>query len=122
VTYAQDYPGADPVESGDVKLGSGPVLCNGSMANRKLNDLLRTVAKEHGIATQEESFVGRTGTDADKIHFTGKGITTALLSLPLRYMHAPAEVCSLKDVEGAIELLARFLCAIGPETDLDPFV
>jgi endoglucanase len=36
-------------------------------------------------------------------------------------MHAPAEVCSLKDVENAIELLARFLCAIGPETDLDPF-
>ena len=121
VTYAQDYPGADPVESGDVKLGKGPTLCNGSMANRKLNDLLRAVAKEHDLPTQEESFVGRTGTDADKIHFVGRGITTALLSLPLRYMHAPAEVCSLKDVESAIELLARFLCAIGPETDLDPF-
>ena len=121
VTYAQDYPGGDPVESGDVKLGKGPTLCNGSMANRKLNDLLRAVAKEHDLPTQEESFVGRTGTDADKIHFVGRGITTALLSLPLRYMHAPAEVCSLKDVENAIELLARFLCAIGPETDLDPF-
>ena len=121
VTYAQDYPGADPVESGDVKLGKGPTLCNGSMANRKLNDLLRALAKEHDLPTQEESFVGRTGTDADKIHFVGRGITTALLSLPLRYMHAPAEVCSLKDVESAIELLARFLCAIGPETDLDPF-
>jgi endoglucanase len=91
------------------------------MANRKLNDLLRSVAKENDIPTQEESFVGRTGTDADKIHFTGKGITTALLSLPLRYMHAPAEVCSLTDVENAIELLSRTLCAIGPETDLDPF-
>jgi len=121
VTYAQDYPGTDPAESGDVKLGSGPVLCNGSIVNKKLNDLLRRLAKEHNISTQEESFVGRTGTDADKIHFTGRGITTALVSLPLRYMHSPSEVCSLTDVEAAIELLARFLCAIGPETDLDPF-
>lgn len=122
VTYAQDYPGTDPVESGDVKLEGGPALCNGSIVNKKLNDLLRGVAKEHGIGIQEESFVGRTGTDADKIHFAGKGITTALVSLPLRYMHSPGEVCSLKDVEAMTELLARFLCAIGPETDLDPFV
>jgi len=121
VTYAQDYPGTNPVESGNVKLGGGPSLCNGSIVNKKLNELLRSIAREHSIPTQEESFVGRTGTDADKIHFAGKGITTALVSLPLRYMHSPSEVCSMEDVENMIELLARFLCAIGPDTDLDPF-
>ena len=39
--------------------------------------------------------MGRTGTDADKLHVTGTGITTALVSLPLRYMHSPAEVCHM---------------------------
>lgn len=121
VTYAQDYPGTNPQESGNVCLGKGPVVCNSSIANRKLNDLLRASAREYGIPWQEESFVGRTGTDADKIHFAGNGVTTALLSLPLRYMHAPAEVCSLTDIENTIELLARFLCNIDEDTNLDPF-
>jgi len=121
VTFATDYPGTNPEDSGDVRLGKGPVLCNGSIVNKKVNELLRSCAREQGLLTQEESYVGRTGTDADKIHFTGEGVTTALVSLPLRYMHAPSEVCSLKDVEATIELLARFLCAIDEHTQLDPF-
>lgn len=121
VTYAQDYPGADPVESGEVKLGAGPVICNSSMANKKVNALLKRCAKENNIPYQVESFIGHTGTDADKIHFTGDGVVTALLSLPLRYMHSPSEVCSMADIENSIELLARFLCSISEETDLDPF-
>nr|MBQ8244830.1 M20/M25/M40 family metallo-hydrolase [Oscillospiraceae bacterium] len=121
VTYAQDYPGTDPRESGDVKLGRGPVICNSSIANKKVNDLLKVCATAKGIPYQMESYMGRTGTDADKLHFTGTGVTTALLSLPLRYMHSPSEVCHLEDIENAIELLAQFLCRIDEHTDLDPF-
>ena len=121
VTYAQDYPGTDPAESGDVKLGGGPVICNSSIANKKVNDLLKKCAKERSIPYQIESFLGRTGTDADKMHQTGEGVVTALLSLPLRYMHSPSEVCHFDDIENAIELLARFLCSIDENTDLDPF-
>ena len=121
VTYAQDYPGTDPAESGDVKLGGGPVICNSSIANKKVNDLLKRCAKEKGIPYQVESFLGRTGTDADKIHQTGEGITTALLSLPLRYMHSPSEVCQLSDIEHAINLLATFLCTMNEAINLDPF-
>lgn len=122
VTYAQDYPGTDPNESGNVRLGGGGVICNSSIANKKVNDLLRSIAEEGGIPCQTESFVGRTGTDADKIHFAGGGVVTALLSLPLRYMHSPSEVCDLQDVENCIELLARFLCTINETTDIDPFL
>ncbi len=122
VTYAQDYPGANPAESGDVKLGKGPVICNGSMANKKVNELLKACAKENNIPYQVESFVGRTGTDADKIHFAGEGYVTALLSLPLRYMHSPSEVCHMDDIENAIELLSEFLCKVNADTDIDPFV
>ena len=121
VTYAQDYPGTDPNESGPVKLGKGPVICNSSIANKKVNELLKSCAKAKEIPYQVESFVGRTGTDADKIHFAGSGVVTALVSLPLRYMHSPSEVCHLDDIENSIELLSEFLCNIDENTDIDPF-
>ena len=121
VTYATDYPGAEAKESGDVKLGGGPVLCNGSIISRKVNEILMACAREAGIPYQMESYMGRTGTDADKMHFTGDGVVTALVSLPLRYMHSPSEVCHLDDIRNTIELLARFLCAVSEGTDLDPF-
>lgn len=121
VTYASDYPGTDPRDTGSVKLGKGPVLCNSSIANRKVNDLLKACAAANGIPYQMESYMGRTGTDADKLHFTGTGVTTALLSLPLRYMHSPAEVCHLEDIQHSIDLLAQFLCTINEASDLDPF-
>lgn len=122
VTYAQDYPGTDPAESGDVKLGGGPVICNSSIANKKVNDLLKECARENGIPYQMESFLGRTGTDADKMHVSCEGVVTALLSLPLRYMHSPSEVCHISDIEHAINLLAAFLCTINANTVIDPFV
>ena len=121
VTYAQDYPGTDPAESGDVKLGAGPVICNSSIANRKVNELLKKCAKENDIPYQVESFLGRTGTDADKMHQSADGVVTALLSLPLRYMHAPSEVCQIRDIEHAVNLLANFLCTINRDINLDPF-
>ena len=121
VTYAQDYPGTSPQESGNIRLGKGPVICNSSIANRKVNALLKACAEAGQIPYQMESFVGRTGTDADRIHFVGSGVVTALLSLPLRYMHAPSEVCHMDDIENAIELLAQFLCTINADTDIDPF-
>lgn len=121
VTYAQDYPGTDPAESGDVKLGGGPVICNSSIANKKLNDLMKACARKADIPYQIESFLGRTGTDADKMHQSCEGVVTALLSLPLRYMHSPSEVCHLCDIEHAINLLAELLCTLKPDTNLDPF-
>lgn len=121
VTFASDYPGTSAKDSGSVKLGKGPVICNSSIANKKVNDLLKVCATAKGIPYQIESYMGRTGTDADKIHFTGTGVTTALLSLPLRYMHSPSEVCHMDDIENAIRLLAEFLCRIDETTDLDPF-
>lgn len=121
VTYAQDYPGCSPWESGDVHLGQGPVLCNSSIVNRNVNELMKTCAAKRNLPYQTETFIGRTSTDADVIHLSGLGCVTALVSLPLRYMHSPSEVCHLDDIENSIELLAEFLCTIGKDTVLDPF-
>ena len=121
VTYATDVPGTKPEEFGSVKLGKGPVICNSSLCNKKINDMLKTCGKEKAIPYQVESFIGRTSTDGDTIHLAGTGTTTALVSLPLRYMHNPCEMCSLQDVENAIELIAEFLCRVDENTDFDPF-
>lgn len=48
-------------------------------------------------------------TDGDQIHFSNQGVPMVLVSIPLRYMHMPAEVADEKDVEGCIELIAQFL-------------
>ena len=121
VTFATDYPGTEPECTGDVKLGSGPVLCHSSIVNKTVNNLLRGCAKAHNIPIQQEVAVGRTGTDADKMHFAGNGHPTALVSLPLRYMHSPSEVCHLDDIKNTVELLARFLCSLDGQTGFDPF-
>ena len=55
------------------------------------------------------------------MHQSGEGVVTALLSLPLRYMHSPSEVCHIKDIEHAINLLAAFLCTINKDINLNPF-
>jgi endoglucanase len=47
----------------------------------------------------------RTGTDTDSIFYQKKGIPSALISLPLRYMHSPVEICSMQDVDALIQLM-----------------
>ena len=121
VTFASDVPGTKPEDSGMVKLGKGPVICNSSIVNRKMNNILKSIAKEKNIPYQVETYMGSTYTDGDELHSAGCGVITSLVSLPLRYMHNPAEVCSLEDVENSIELLAEFLCRVDENTDFDPF-
>lgn len=65
---------------------------------------------------------GRTGTDGDVMHKSGEGVPVALVSIPLRYMHSPAEVASLNDVQDCIELLAEFVCGLDETISLNPFV
>ncbi|MBE5962772.1 MAG: M42 family metallopeptidase [Lachnospiraceae bacterium] len=119
VTYATDYPGCG--REGDVRLGNGPVLCIAPYINRKMNILLKETAQKLNINLQLETESGMTGTDADKIHYSGKGVPVCLVSIPLRYMHNPDEVGSLDDIKDCIELLSEFLCSISESISLNPF-
>lgn len=121
VTYTSDYPGVSAEDSGEVKLGHGPVLCCSSIVNKKMNDKLKMIAKRLNIPYQIETFVGRTGTDADRIYFTNEGVPLCLISLPLRYMHNPIETCDLRDIQNSIDLIAAFLCEIDDTFELNPF-
>lgn len=109
VTYTSDCSGMDPAEMGTVLLGGGPVLCNSPIVVKALNTKMEECAKTAGIQIQREAASRLSYTDGDKIHFSNQGVPTVLVSIPLRYMHMPAEVADEKDVEGCIELISQFL-------------
>ena len=110
VTYCTDYPyGYSVKEAGEVKLGAGPVLCNSPLIPSQLNRQAEKIAARRGIPVQYETASRLTCTDADKIHFENGGTPVILVSIPLRYMHSPAEVADERDVEGCIGLVAGIL-------------
>lgn len=121
VTFASDAPGGDEGIRGRVRLGGGPGLCIGTMSHPVMVGLLRKASERLGIKTQPVITPGRTFTDMDAIHMSGAGVPTALVNLPLRYMHTPSEVCSLKDIEDCIEMISEFVCMADEHTDLALF-
>lgn len=121
VTYATDI-GSGSEKTGEIKLGGGPVICHSSIANKKMNEVLIDIAKSKNMPLQFEVAPGRTGTDADKIHFDTTGVPVALISIPLRYMHSCSELCDLGDVENIITLIAEFLVKMNENISLNPFI
>lgn len=117
VTWASDAPGTKPSDTGEVKLGGGPVLCMASSVNKKMNKLLKAVADELGMAVQWEIATGRTGTDGDTVNRAYEGIPMALVSIPLRYMHSSVEVGNWRDLDDCIQLLAAFLAKLSDEME-----
>jgi len=61
---------------------------------------------------------GTTSTDADAVYLSRRGIATALVSVPLRYMHSPVETVDLEDIERAVQLIVAFALKLGPGLDL----
>jgi endoglucanase len=108
VTHATDSPGISKEKHGKVKLGGGPSLTHGSANHPNVVKKLMQVAEKQGIALQHESSSRFTGTDTDKIFNQREGIASALVSLPLRYMHSVVEMADMADVQQVIELLVAF--------------
>ncbi|SDJ63297.1 M20/M25/M40 family metallo-hydrolase [Salimicrobium halophilum] len=120
VTFATDYPGVDKKKHGDVKLEEGPVLAKGAPINRNMNAMLEGAAEQRSIPVQYELTSRATGTDADRMRLTGKGVPVSLVSLPLRYMHSPVETASFEDIEQCIELLVTFIRNMDGTESLNP--
>ncbi|MEX2403779.1 MAG: M42 family metallopeptidase [Balneolales bacterium] len=105
VTHATDTPGINQKEHGRVKLGDGPTITHGAASHPKLIERIEQVADNKEIAIQHEAAGVRTGTDTDSIYYQQSGIPSALISLPLRYMHSPVEMASMVDVQNLISLM-----------------
>jgi putative aminopeptidase FrvX len=106
VTHATDAPGIEVKEGGKHELGSGPVLARGSTLNQRLFELLYETAEAESIPVTLEATSRATGTDADAVHLSREGVPTALVSIPIRYMHSPVELVQLDDVEACARLIA----------------
>ncbi len=118
VTTASDSPGADPAEDGEHALGSGPTILRGPLMHPRLVELLLETAEADAIPFTLEVAGGQTNTDADYTHISRGGVPTAVVSVPLRYMHSPSELAQLSDVEDAIRLTVGFLQRLEPGLNL----
>jgi len=115
VGFASDYPDADHKDSGEILLGKGPIIARGPNINPVLFELLIATAKEENISCQIMGIPRATGTDANVMQLVRGGVATALVSIPLRYMHTPVEVLDWVDLEGAVKLLSALCSRITKE-------
>jgi endoglucanase len=116
VTHATDAPGIEVKEAGKHELGSGAVIGRGATLNERLFELLERVAERERIPFTVEASGRSTGTDADAVHLSRSGVPTALVMIPIRYMHSPVEVVQLDDVDACARLIAAAALALEPDT------
>ncbi|UOF89719.1 M42 family metallopeptidase [Fodinisporobacter ferrooxydans] len=109
-TICFDVIGAPPHGQATI-LGAGPaisVMDNASMANRSFLRFMKKTAETYQIPHQMRRATGG-GNDAGAIHLAREGILTGSLSVPTRYIHAPAQIICREDVEHTVELTAKIL-------------
>ena len=112
VTHDTQTPMMNKISNGDVACGSGPVLAYGPAVHNNVLKLIIDAAKREKIAFQRSAVSRATGTDTDAFAYGAAGVPSALISLPLRYMHTTVESVDRKDVENVIRLIYASLKAI----------
>ena len=118
VTHTDDYPNGDQARvTGSRSLGSGPSISRGASQHEGVAQRLISIARKAKIPHTLEADGSSSWTDADAVHETRTGVPSGLVGIPLRYMHSPSETCDLRDVEQAIELVARFCRSLEPGED-----
>jgi putative aminopeptidase FrvX len=101
-----------PVEQGDQACGAGPVLSYGPAVQNNLLKLIINAAEANNISFQRMAASRSTGTDTDAFAYSSGGIASALISLPLKYMHTTVETVHKDDVEKVIQLIYHSLLSL----------
>ncbi len=109
-------PGGNPKTFGKVDIGGGAAITRGPVVHTIVSDMLTEVAESEGIDHCFEVYADRTQTDADAVFVARGGVPTGLVSIPLRYMHSPCELCSLDDLEAVIQVATAFARRLTRET------
>jgi len=120
VGHATDSPGIEKKKTGEFHVGQGPMIFRGANINPVVFKLLVETAEKESIPYQVGSAARGTGTDANVMQISRAGMATALLSVPLRYMHTPNELLSLADLENTAKLLAAFCAKLKKGQDFTP--
>lgn len=122
VTHDTQSPLYNKVKHGDVACGRGPALCHAPAVQHNVRKMLIRVAEQHQIPFQREAASRHTGTDTDAFAYSNGGVPSALISLPLKYMHTTVETVHKQDVEHVIALMYQFLLQLAPEHDFSYFI
>jgi putative aminopeptidase FrvX len=108
-------PMIDKISSGETKSGDGPVLAYGPSVQNKLLDFIIETAEKNKISFQRMAASRGTGTDTDAFAYSNMGVASALISLPIRYMHTTVEMAQIKDVETLIKLIYETIKRFDPK-------
>lgn len=117
VCHDTSTPMINKIKQGDLKCGNGPVLSYGPAVQNNLLKLIIDTAIKNDIPFQRLAASRSTGTDTDAFAFATGGVASALISLPLRYMHTTVETASMDDVQRVIELIYNCLITIKANHD-----
>lgn len=117
VCHDTNTPMISKIVQGDLKSGDGPVLTYGPAVQNNLLKLIITAAEKNKIPFQRAAASRATGTDTDAFAYSNDGVPSALISLPLRYMHTTVEMCRKEDVENTIRLIVHSLTSIKNNQD-----
>jgi putative aminopeptidase FrvX len=120
VTFASDAPQIEKKQTGEHRLGSGPVLSRGSAIHPLVFERLADTAEAEGIPFTIQAQPRSTSTDADAIYLSRAGVATGVISVPNRYMHSPNEIVSLVDLAATARLIAAFVKGLDTRTDFVP--
>jgi|TARA_R100000479_G_scaffold51000_2_gene23921 putative aminopeptidase FrvX len=109
VTHDTSTPMIEQKKQGDVEIGKGPVVAYAPAVQQKLRDIITDTAENNKIPFQRAALSRATGTDTDAFAYSNSGVASALISLPLRYMHTTVEMVHRDDVENVIKLIYESL-------------
>ena len=109
VCHDTQTPMIKKINEGDLACGKGPVLSYGPAVQNNLLDFIINSAEKEKIKFQRLAASRSTGTDTDAFAYSNAGVASALISLPLRYMHTTVEMCAKEDVENVIKLIYHCL-------------
>lgn len=112
VCHDTSTPMIDKKIEGDLKMGKGPVIAYAPAVQNNLRELIVETAEKNEIPFQRNATSRVTGTDTDAFAYSNGGVASALISLPLRYMHTTVEMVHRDDVEHVIKLIYESLLKI----------
>lgn len=109
VCHDTQSPAYNKIQSGDFSSGKGAVLTYGPAVQNNLLNMIIDTAVKNNLSFQRATATRSTGTDTDSFAYSNAGVASALISLPLKYMHTTVEMVHKNDVENIIELMYQFL-------------
>lgn len=121
VTHDTTTPMISKLKEGECSCGSGPSLTYGPAVHNKLLDFIKTTAEKNKIPVQYHTVSRSTGTDTDAFAYSNDGCPSALISIPLRYMHTTVEMLHKDDIENTIRLMYETILRLTPKTNLSYF-